>query len=565
MARSTTARGADVEALRVTAEPDALALDRPRARDAARGRARRSPTRRAPRAARRGRRPASIAPTPASAAARRPRSRVGAEQRDGAIEEADLAGQVAARRAPHAPPPRAAGPPRVASSARRGAADLALVAAGGLEVEADPRVGLRQLGAERRPATRRGARAAAPAPTSPATRRRPRARGRGGIASIRVRPSRADEQVAPDQALARLLELGAGHAVGERVHLPGSNASPTIAPSASADRSAVVEPVQARGEQRVERGRKRFRRRRLLLDVGDELLEEERVAAGRLGDPPLARPAPGARPRSPRAAPRWPRAESGPSSSTLAATRASQPGVVEHVAARHPDDQHGRVAQPRGDVDEQVQQRRLGQVRVVDHQRRAAARARAPRSAAGTPSRCPRRRRPPRARPPPPPVRPPPATPSEAASSSIERSPLRLLDDLAQRPVRHAAAVRRAAAGQHPCAGRRRRASARRRGATCRCRVRRRSPSAAASRSATTRANASRRRRSSASRPMSGRSSRRRIAGASASKPRAGSRRRRARRRARRGARGARSARRSGSRRAPPPARAARRRRPPRR
>ena len=40
-------------------------------------------------------------------------------------------------------------------------------------------------------------------------------------------------------------------------------------------------------------------RRLLLADVGHELLEEERVAAGGVGDPSLARPAPGDRPRSP--------------------------------------------------------------------------------------------------------------------------------------------------------------------------------------------------------------------------------------------------------------------------
>ena len=71
-----------------------------------------------------------------------------AKQRHGAVEEADLAGEVAAA-VRHAPPRRrAARPARSASSGGRTTADLLREPARGLEVEADPRVGLRQLGAE---------------------------------------------------------------------------------------------------------------------------------------------------------------------------------------------------------------------------------------------------------------------------------------------------------------------------------------------------------------------------------------------------------------------------------
>ena len=76
-------------------------------------------------------------------------------------------------------------------------------------------------------------------------------------------------------------------------------------------------------------------------------------------------------------------------------------------------------------------------------------------------------------------------------------------------------------AGQRPISTRRRSPrsrSARRRDATCRCRVRRRSSEARRRRAAAPREGVARR-RSSGSRPISGRSSRRRIAGASGSKP----------------------------------------------
>ena len=253
--------------------------------------------------------------------------------------------------------------------------------------------------------------------------------------------------------------------------------------------------------------------------VGDELLEEQRIAAGRLGDPLFARPAPGGRPRSPRAAPRSrrPRADA----SVEHASRADAAGPVgaslEQVGAGHPDEQHRRVAQARGDVEEQVQQRGLGQVGVVDDEDQRPTCASAsisrrnaqPASSAAWPSSSPAAA----------------ATWRATDGASAERGrelvdraiAHRLQDDLAQRPIRRALAVGRAAAGQQPAARRPRSWSARRRGATCRCPDRRRSSSTPASasrrRARTSRADGPPPR----SRPTSGRSSRRRIAGASAS------------------------------------------------
>ena len=223
-----------------------------------------------------------------------------AEQRHGAVEEADLAGEIAARvgggrggREPLTRPPHERG--------REREADLTRQAAGGLEVEADPRVGLRDLAAEAVQPVRM--------PLVQSRARRLRQRRVGDVADQRVPEAQragswpADEQVALQQPLARVLDLRAGDAGGERVHRAGDERVARY--RAERERGALgrVEPVEPCGEERVERGRERVRRA-ALGDVGDELLEEERIAAGRLGRPALLRGRKGCR-RARRAAPRW--------------------------------------------------------------------------------------------------------------------------------------------------------------------------------------------------------------------------------------------------------------------
>ena len=171
---------------------------------------------------------------------------------------------------------------------------------------------------------------------------------------------------------------------------PVSNASPTTAPSASADRSVVVEAVQACGEQSVERGRKRLGRvsdrrrrrpaargtadcrrpprrslslRRLQAPAGDRREQFRRGAARER--PELedalaldARPQPGRRSEQRRVAP--------PRRSARARRVASRPGRRAGPGAQaRPGARHRAPA-------------------------RAADRAQVARSAAGTPSRCPR-------------------------------------------------------------------------------------------------------------------------------------------------------------------------------
>ena len=144
------------------------------------------------------------------------------------------------------------------------------------------RVGLRQLGAEA--LQPRGVALVQPGP------RRLRQRGVGDLAHEAVAEAdraavAAHEQVAHDQALAGLLELGSRDAVGERVHLAHLERVPHDRAQRQHRALRRLEPVQAGGEQRVQRGWKRLRRCAALAEPGDELLEEERVAAGRRGDP----------------------------------------------------------------------------------------------------------------------------------------------------------------------------------------------------------------------------------------------------------------------------------------
>ena len=72
----------------------------------------------------------------------------------------------------------------------------------------------------------------------------------------------------------------------------------------------------------------------------------------------------------------------------LAAAPARPP--VEQLGPRHAEQQDRRVARQVGDVLDQVEERRLPPVEVVEHDRRAAARVPAPRAACGTPRRSPR-------------------------------------------------------------------------------------------------------------------------------------------------------------------------------
>ena len=275
-----------------------------------------------------------------------------------------------------------------------GAGHLLLVAAGRLEVQADDRVGLRQLGAEA--LQPRGVALVQAGP------RRLRQRRVGDLAHEAVaeadrRAVAAHEQVAHDQALAGLLELGARDAVGERVHLAHLERVPHDRAEREHGALRRLEPVQAGGEQRVQRGWKRLRRCAALAEPGDELLEEERVAAGRRGDPlALGRgqASTSIASRSSATAAR----ESGPSSSRQSppAKSVSQPRWRSSSASRRAaaDDEHGRPAHPLGDVGEQLHECGLGQVRVVEHEHERSPRGRVPRSGAGRPTPCPRRRRP---------------------------------------------------------------------------------------------------------------------------------------------------------------------------
>ena len=211
------------------------------------------------------------------------------------------------------------------------------------------------------PATPRDARAAAPARTSPATRRPPRGPGRGGSAAagsrlVATSRSRAHEPLAaPARRSARVIP------VGQRVDRSGAKRRRR---SRRARARSARWRRGGRGARRAARAAPAGARPRTapLADVGDELLEEQRVAAGRLGDPPLlARLQATAGDAATSAS--LAASDSGPSASSLSAGRR---GGGRAVRARDPDHQHRRVAQPAADLEQQVQQRGLGQLRVVD-------------------------------------------------------------------------------------------------------------------------------------------------------------------------------------------------------
>ena len=203
-----------------------------------------------------------------------------AQQRHGAVEEADLTGEVAAAvrhlgRRGESP----AGAHRELGG--RSPADLFGEAPGSLEVEADARVGLRQLGAERGEPVG--------VPLVQARSRGLRQRCVRDVADQRVpeaqraRARAAHQQIALHQPLAGARDVGPGDPGGQRVHRGGVEG--VARDRAERQRRALcrVEPVEPRREQRLQRGRQRVRGA-ALADVGDELLEEERVAARGLRD-----------------------------------------------------------------------------------------------------------------------------------------------------------------------------------------------------------------------------------------------------------------------------------------
>ena len=201
----------------------------------------------------------------------------------------------------------------------------------------------------------------------------------------------------------------------------------------------------------MQRGWKRLRRCAALAEPGDELLEEERVAAGRRGDPlALGRGQVSALDRVEELGHRRAR-ERAELDEAVAAAEARLPAamaLVERVAPRRRDDERGRAAHPLGDVGEQLHERGLGQVRVVEHQHERSppsesldhAQEGPRRVLAGTALTQPhggrhlahgRRRN------------------AQPCPDLVDRAIARdLLDDRAQRPVGHAAAVRRTAPGE---------------------------------------------------------------------------------------------------------------------
>ena len=252
------------------------------------------------------------------------------------------------------------------------------------------------------------------------------------------------QQVEVDQPLARLLERRAGHVVGEGVDRLELERVAHDRAVRERRTLAVAEPVEPGREQRVQRRRQQADRggRALILEVGHQLLEEERVAARCPGD----------------VHPRLPLQPAG--LEQRRAGRVGERAELEHVArlraavrSRHPDDQHRRVLDPAGDGDEQLEQRRLGQVRVVDHhherlrpsERRDQPRERPAGVVARPPGREADRRRHLVAHR---------RLDAERGREGVHRALAPgLVDHLAQRPVGDAFAVGRAAARQHPALG----------------------------------------------------------------------------------------------------------------
>ena len=202
-------------------------------------------------------------------------------------------------------------------------------------MEADPCVGLRQVAAQ--PVEPGGVPLvqAAHARTSPATHRRPRGAGRAGSAATAVRRVARTSRSRATRRSQACSQLGAGDAGGERVHRSGLERVAHHRAEGERGPLSGVEPVEACGEQRVERGRERVR--------GRDAARARRPPAARgtagCRRPPrrsvACRPAPGERRRSPRRATSLAAAESGPSSSTLSAPiRSTQSGWRSNRSGR---------------------------------------------------------------------------------------------------------------------------------------------------------------------------------------------------------------------------------------
>ena len=329
-----------------------------------------------------------------------------------------------------------------------------------LEVQADPRVGVGQARLAREPP---GVQRVQPR----ALRLRERRVGR--VADQRVAEAqpvrlRVRHEAALDEPHAGAPDLGARDTGRERRHGVGGEAVTDDRRERQRGAFGGLEPVEPRGEQRVQRGRERVRRA-LLLDVGDELLEEQRVAAGGRHDPAvLARGERGARHRRDQRPARLRRERR---HHELFPARRTPARLIR---ARDPDEQDRRVAQAAEHGLEQVEQGGLRAVGVVDdeHERlrpgeraeqvperpcRAAAGLRLLQSDGGRRPQHGRRRD------------------REVRRELRPRArAARLQQRLAQRPERDALGRAPGSGRSAPCPGRRR---ARRRAATCRSRPRR--------------------------------------------------------------------------------------------
>ena len=218
-----------------------------------------------------------------------------------------------------------------------------------------------------------------------------------------------------------------------------------------------LEAVDARREQRLDRRRHgRVGCLRVVGEHREQLLDEERIALGRLDDPALRLLRGARRPRSKPSdeARRLVRVEWVERDERRATTRRGpRRPRVEEIRTGEAEQQDRRVAREPDHVLEQVEQRGLGPVDVVhdDDQRpvgserleETAERPRRLLRRAGAPRRAPTAPAISRA------ATPPRSTSSRRRERRLRMSPATSLDDVGEREVRDALAVRRAAADQH--------------------------------------------------------------------------------------------------------------------
>ena len=196
----------------------------------------------------------------------------------------------------------------------------------------------------------------------------------GGLAG-EARLGGADEVLAGEGLEARRAPTGARRDRESSTTAPRWKTSPSIAPRSSAARASGLEPVEAGAEKRVQARRQRERvevalegadavlqlQHALLDEHRDELLGEQRVA-GR------------GQSRAVRAPPRWRAAEQAVEqrvdlavAERLEAHRHVPVGTVLEQLRPGEAEQHDRcVRDRRREAGEQVEQRRLGPVDVVD-------------------------------------------------------------------------------------------------------------------------------------------------------------------------------------------------------